>query len=256
MNSELPPDFTHGEVVVLAKNLAINCRFSVFPCRADKSPACPHGFKDASRDPAAIQRLWHRWPGELIGIATGTVSGIAVLDVDPKHPAARAWWQAHHCRLLPTRTFATRSGGLHCYFQHRGGVTNTQSKICAGVDTRGVGGYVIFWFVAGFGCFDHTPPAPWPDWLFGELKRPLPQPRPVAAHHSHATQGSAEAILRRLANATEGERNGVLYWAANRLRESGTLRADEAALLATARAAGLSEIEARRTIESAKRRAS
>jgi hypothetical protein len=68
--------------------------------------------------------------------------------------------------------------------------------------------------------------------------------------------GSPDAILHRLANATEGERNGVLFWAANRLREHGTLREDEAALLGAAREAGLPEIEARRTIESAKRRAS
>jgi hypothetical protein len=251
MNSELMPSLTHDEACQAATNLARNAGYSVFPCNTDKSPACPHGFKDASRDPAVVLRLWHRFPGSLIGIATGTISGIAVLDVDPKHPAARAWWEAHHPRLLPTRTFATRSGGLHCYFRHRDGVTNTQSKICSGVDTRGEAGYVICWFAAGFGCFDHAPPAPWPDWVFGELKRP---PRPAAAHRSHAAaQNSTEAILRRVANATEGERNGVLYWAANRLRERGTLRADEGALLAAARAAGLTEIEARRTVESAKR---
>jgi hypothetical protein len=246
---------TAAEACRLAINLAHHAGYTVFPCRTDKSPACPHGFKDASRDPTAILRLWHRWPGELVGVATGTVSGIAVLDVDPKHPAARTWWQAHHSRLLPTRTFATRSGGLHCYFLHRDGVTNTQSKICSGIDTRGEGGYVIHWFAAGFGCFDHTPPAPWPDWLLAELTRPAPQPRPRASPR-YAAQDGAEAILHRLANATDGERNGVLFWAANRLRERGTLRADEAALLAAARAAGLPEVEARRTIASATRRAS
>jgi hypothetical protein len=62
--------------------LAEGCRCPrSFPCRADKSPACPHGFRDASRDPAAILQLWHRFPGPLIGIATGAVSGVWVVDV-------------------------------------------------------------------------------------------------------------------------------------------------------------------------------
>jgi hypothetical protein len=50
------------EACATAINLAGNAGYSVFPCRADKSPACPHGFRDASRDPAAILQLWHHWP--------------------------------------------------------------------------------------------------------------------------------------------------------------------------------------------------
>ena len=40
---------------------------SVFPCKvADKTPYTSHGFKDASRDAAVIQRWWSRWPDALI----------------------------------------------------------------------------------------------------------------------------------------------------------------------------------------------
>jgi Bifunctional DNA primase/polymerase, N-terminal len=73
-------------------------------------------FKDAAREPEAIAALWHSRPGPLIGIATGESSRIDVLDIDVKHPESCAWWYQHHHRLPPTRTFRTRSGGLHLYF--------------------------------------------------------------------------------------------------------------------------------------------
>lgn len=247
---------TLDDVCRLAQNLARNCGYAVFPCSETKAPAIPGpgGYKHASKDPDQIEHLWREHPGPLIGIATGAASGVSVLDADmAKHPTAVIWWRAHHRRLLPTRTFETRSGGLHCYFLHRHGVTNTQAKLCEGIDTRGEGGYVISWFAAGFGCFDHSTPAPWPDWLLAELMRPPPQSKP-SANPRHATDNGSEAILRRVASAAEGERNGVLYWAANRLLECGALKTDEAALISAARAAGLTEIEARRTIASAGRR--
>ena len=246
---------TTDQACRLAINLSRNASFAVFPCREDKRPACPHGFKDASKDADGIAALWLRYPGPLIGIAAGAVSGISVLDIDAERQA-QAWWRAHHARLLPTRCFATRSGGLHLNFQHREGVKNTQGKIAEGVDTRGDGGYVISWFAAGLECLDHAPPAPWPDWLLAELQRTPPAPRPVAASRpGAAAEGNIGALLRRVATAAEGERNGVLYWAANRLREHGRLQAEEAALIAVAMQAGLTQIEAKRTIASAGKRA-
>jgi hypothetical protein len=236
-----------------AINIARNAGYSVFPCRSDKSPACPHGFHDASCDPATILQLWHRYPGELIGVATGERSNLAVLDVDRKHTEALAWWQTNHPRLLPTRTFTTRSGGLHLHYRHRHGLKNTQGKICRGIDSRAEGGYVIYWFAAGFDCLDHTPPQPLPDWLFDELTyRPPPAPPTATPIDPDRT---LNAILRRLAEAREGDRNGLLFWAACRLAERGIgQRKAEAMLLPIAAAIGLTEYEARRTIASAQGR--
>src|SRR6516165_8431860 len=42
-----------------------------------------NGFKSASKDPRVIKR-WHGGPYNL-GIATGAVSGIVVLDSDPRN---------------------------------------------------------------------------------------------------------------------------------------------------------------------------
>ena len=244
------------EVAQLAINLARSAGYVTFPCRTDKSPACPHGFRDASRDPAAILQLWHRFPGELVGIATGAVSQIWVVDVDVKHPEACNWWRTNHRRLLPTRTYETRSGGLHLYYRDGDGIGCSSGRICRGIDTRGDGGYIVFWFATGLACRDHSPPAPWPDWLRDAL---TPSPRPaVAPHRAHAVpaETAIAGIVRRVAEAREGERNAVLFWATCRLLERGMhLRDIEALLLPISVSIGLTETEARRTITSAQGRA-
>lgn len=159
------------DLTQLAINLAQNCGYPVFPCEGEKKrPAWGkheggNGFHDASTDPMEIARLFQHHRAELIGIATGEVSGISVLDVDVKHDTARAWFHKYQRHIPATRTYRTRGGGLHFYFEHRDGVRNSEAKPVKGIDARGTGGYVIFWFAAGFECLDHSPPAAWPEWL-------------------------------------------------------------------------------------------
>ena len=58
----------------------------VFPCAVEKKkPATPHGFKDATTDEATIRRWWTTNPRFNIGLATGEISGIIALDIDPRH---------------------------------------------------------------------------------------------------------------------------------------------------------------------------
>lgn len=252
------------EAARLAANLARNCRFAVFPCRPDKRPATPHGYKDAASDPEAIAGLWRRFPGPLIGIATGQASGVGAVDIDLKHDAALAWYQANHPRLPVTRTYRTRSGGLHLYLTHAPGIGCSAGKLAAGVDVRGDGGYVIGWGAAGFDCLDHAPPAPWPAWLLAELlpkPKPDPPPRPSRSIHRGRAGSAIEGALSLIATAAEGERNAVLHWAACRLGErvrAGQLgeREAQALLVAAAIAAGLPEREARPTVNSGLRKAS
>jgi hypothetical protein len=244
----------------MAQALARNCGYAVFPCGTNKKPVRPsedgvlHGFHDASTDPGEIAFLWQHWPGSLIGVRTGAASGISVLDVDPDHAEAFLWWQDSHSLLPATRTYRTRRGGLHLYLQHRERVTNSQGKIAKGIDTRGEGGYVIFWFATGLPCVDHTPPQPWPAWLLAEL---TPRPAPTPAFNARAPnpERAIDGILRRLAAAQKGERNAVLFWAACRLDARGIPRREaEALLLPIACGIGLTDPEARKTIASAQRR--
>jgi hypothetical protein len=193
---------TH-EIAVLATNLALNCGWHVFPCRDDKRPACPHGFHAASNDPAAIEDLWRRCPGPLIGVATGAVSGADVLDIDVKHDAALAWWHSNRQRIPATRTFRTRSGGVHGYLIHASGVGCSAGKVAPGIDIRGDGGYVICWFAAGFGCLDHSPPARWPAWLLAELL-PKPPPGPQRSMPRDRSGHAIDGVLDRIATAAQG----------------------------------------------------
>jgi hypothetical protein len=257
-----------SEVEQLAQNIARNLGWPVFPCGWNsKTPTRPksqggNGFKDATVNPDEIKWLWRRWPGGLIGITTGEVSGIDVLDVDfIKHPIALRWWVAASRRAPPTRTYRTRSGGLHGYFRHAPGISNTQGKVARGVDSRGDGGYAIAWFAAGFECLDHTASAPWPDWLRDCLlwQPPKVEPRPYVTSPKHVDK-AISGIIRHVAAAREGERNQILFWGACRLREraeAGQISQREATALLTAAAAdaGLTDTEAHRTIASAARAA-
>lgn len=246
------PRFDAAEACQLAMNLGKNCGYSVFPCCENKRPACPHGFKDGSKEADDIAGLWKRWPGPLIGVATGAVSGISALDIDLKHDEARAWWRPQATRLAATRAYRTRSGGVHLYFTHKDGIRCASGRPVPGVDVRGDGGYVIMWFAAGLPCLDHSPPAPWPEWLTREVWPPAkPAERPKGAPERNQNSAVA-AIVRTVCGAAEGERNGKLFWAAHRLRERGIGRADaEEQLVDAARGAGLPELEARRTVSSA-----
>lgn len=234
---------------------------SVFSCRHDKRPATLHGFKDASRDPDVIRDLWRRWPGDLIGIATGAMSDLAVLDIDAKHAEARDWWQANRDRLPTTRTIRTRSGGLHLWFKHAPGLRCSAGVIAQGVDVRADGGYVIAWHAAGLPVLRDVPLAPWPAWLFALVRPPAPPPlRPgTLAAGGDAARHYALAALRhaveRVAGAGEGTRNDRLneecFTLARFVRE-GALGAPEVAdaLAIAARHAGLTPREAAATLAS------
>ena len=224
--------------------------------------ACLVDFHDASNDPDQIRRMWNAAPAPLVGVATGSVSGVDVLDIDAaKHPQAGAWWEAAisgnvRPSILPTRVYRTRSGGLHAYFQHAPGVVNTTSKIARGVDTRGSGGYVIYWFAAGFPCEDDSPPAPWPAWLLsGLFWKPSPRLALSTKHKRHGDK-AIDGALRLVRQAAVGERNKLLFWAACKLAErasAGQIGEHEAQahLTAAAHDAGLTGVEVSRTIASA-----
>jgi putative DNA primase/helicase len=58
----------------------------IFPCRGDnKKPTCPHGFYDAVTDFAGMARLWSDYYGALIGVPTGAINDLCVVDVDPRN---------------------------------------------------------------------------------------------------------------------------------------------------------------------------
>ena len=230
----------------------------VFPCRADKRPACPRSFKDATRDPVGVRDLFARHSGPLIGVPTGAVSGIDVLDLDMDAGADE--WLSEFCTNLPaTRTHNTRSGGYHLVFRHRDGLRNTASKIAPGVDTRADGGYVIWWPATGSRVTHAATLADWPGWLLEAMTPPRPSLPPAEPQKPPSDAYVAGALLRACRNvreAGEGCRNDTLNnetLALSRFVATGDLSA-MAIAEAMARAAldaGLASREVEKTIASA-----
>jgi hypothetical protein len=131
-----------------------------FPCNAKKEPTCPQGFKAAATDAGTLRYLWGRYPGALIGVPTG--GKFVVIDFDfAKYPEAKIF---HDKIELPvTRIHGTGSGGLHYLFQPNAAIRCTTSKIHSGVDSRGNGGYIIWWPHQGLEVFNPAALAPVPD---------------------------------------------------------------------------------------------
>src|SRR5215211_303683 len=98
----------------------------IFPCSSLKRPRTPRGFYSASSDPQEIERLFTRWPGDLLGVPTGAPSGFDVLDVDPE---GMSWWHEHREKIPRTLTVETPRAGLHLYFQHAEGLRCSASKL-------------------------------------------------------------------------------------------------------------------------------
>ena len=209
------PGATLSAVLALAAH-----GFALFPCLANKAPACPHGHLDAANDPADVRALWRRWPGPLIGTPTGNRNGFDVLDIDPRH-GGDTWHAAHCSRLPPTRMHQTRGGGLHILFRHREGVRNSAGKIASGIDVRGEGGFVIWWPAAACPVLADGAPADWPAWLLMLLIPPPTEPQPTRSAGVRSSGGActraAEAIARTLARlemAAPGQRHARLRAAA------------------------------------------
>jgi Bifunctional DNA primase/polymerase, N-terminal len=86
-------------------------------CTCDKGPGCDStGKHPRVRWPAGqlvdegqVTRWWHRWPLANVGIVTGAVSGILVLDVDPKNGGSDSLAELdRRYRLTATTTVITR----------------------------------------------------------------------------------------------------------------------------------------------------
>lgn len=145
----------------------------VFPCRpANKAPYVKHGhgFKDASRTPDQIASWWTQWPDALVGVPTGHVTGILVIDIDPD--GAR-WYAERSADFVGARIHRTQKGHHLLYRMPGVDIRCSQDELAEGVDVRANGGYIIWWPAAGHEVFGpeldelRDPPA----WLL-ELLRP------------------------------------------------------------------------------------
>lgn len=238
----------------------------VFPCwdwpeneSKDKTPIHWGGFHNATCEPELVE-LW-LWEGRLIGVATGPISGIAVLDIDPRN-GGDAWLKANIRRLPFTRSHRTRHRGVHLLFK----VTDdslrcSSSKIAPGVDVKAHLGSVIWWpahppdgRLLDVLPLDQLPP--WPSWIVPPERQPKKFDGAGRYGRAVADPLQVGALANYVRKSREGERNNRLFWAACKTAEMKFERPNHrdnaaAKLLRAAMAVGLGDDEAARTIESA-----
>jgi hypothetical protein len=95
-------------------------------------------------DPHMLRHWWGLNPSYNVAIATGDTSGIFVVDIDGMDAELELRkLEAEHGQM-PVTVEALTARGRHLYFKMPDvPVRNSAGKIAAGVDTRGVGGYVL-----------------------------------------------------------------------------------------------------------------
>ena len=239
----------------------------VFPCTpGGKQPLTNHGFHDATSDLSAVKNWWQRWPDANIGMPTGAISGVDVVDVDV-HPGGNGFGAFERATAAGIAQgwawlIRTPSGGVHAYYL-RSQVDEQRSWQVPGqhVDFRGDGGYIVAppsqvdgrsYDLIAVAQHRATPVDA------ASLRAFLEPPRPTRPPASMPAMGSRpDKLADWVASRPEGARNHGLFWAACRMVEDGHAFDATAGLLGeAARSAGLSDQEAMTTIRSAYRIAS
>jgi hypothetical protein len=111
-----------------------------------KHPRTDKGHLAATTDAHVIEEWWRRWPDANIGVRTGAISGLLVLDTDPRHGGDDALHELEqeHGTLPASASVRTPGGGQHYYFRHPGcEVRGSADKVGPGIDVRADGGYIL-----------------------------------------------------------------------------------------------------------------
>jgi hypothetical protein len=172
------------EILDAAQRLARKGR-PVFPCDPrSKRPRTKQGFKDATTDPLVIQAWFEQQPDSMLGMPTGAVSGLVVLDVDG-HTGFESLRELERGRgqLPRTMSVTTPRGGQHFFFRHPTmEVRCSVGTIAPAIDVRADGGYVIVppsRTAEGrtYKVDEECAPAEMPPWLLGAAVTAIDGPR-------------------------------------------------------------------------------
>ena len=224
---------------------ALEAGLSVIPVGLDKVPLVPWAeYQKRLATGAEYEEWFARFPGTNLGIVTGELSGVDVIDFD----VLGTEWPPPG-KELPTRAVVrTPRGGLHYYVQHVPGARNSASVLAKGIDIRAEGGYVV--------CPPSRTPGGSYEFAVGdfsemaELRKATETPEPWLSE-ALLSASQAKPAGRRPGQAVgigkpgpqgadtleQGHRNDALFRVALRLRHSG-LSASEVGLALRALNAG------------------
>ena len=163
------------------------------------------GEPGSSKDEAKIREWWTQWPNALVGIRTGDINGIVVVDVD-RHGSSDGFKTLKGLdgiKPAETAVVLTPGAGWHLYFRYAGKL-KSGTPFGPGIDFQAEGRMIIaplnvrdgkpYAFVNGH---DLTDIAPLPTSLLSRLKRtPAQQWLDRAADELEGTAvGERRAVL-------------------------------------------------------------
>ncbi len=225
---------------------------SVIPLRP-KSKEALHAWKAYQKKKATeaqIKSWWKESPRANVGIVTGKVSGIIVIDCDSDQASER--FEKDYPEAA--KTLQSRTGkGTHFYFKWATGIRNNAGTVLGGgIDVRSDGGYVI------------APPSIHPNgkayrWLNQKSIKPLPRTLKEVLTISTKKQSQPQTTNSSTQKQVikEGERNSSLTSIAGAMQRQGV---NTETILATLLSENtlrcvppLSETEVERIVESVSR---
>jgi hypothetical protein len=189
----------------------------LLPCaERGKQPLISDWRRRASSDPEAILSWARRHPRCNWGLACGAESGIWVLDIDGESGTENLQDLLEQHGTQWTQTITAQTGnGMHFYFAYptEASIRNSASKLAAGLDTRGDGGYCI------------VPPSIHPTGATYRWTAPLNGRMPASTPEwlLHLVAGPQRPAVRAqdIGAIYEGQRNDTLFRTACYLRRKG-----------------------------------
>lgn len=111
---------------------------------AGKHPAILGGWKIASCDPTQIREWFEGGPNRNLAIATGSISGLFVLDIDGPDGEESLRKLAAEYSQFPATVSVKTGRGRHLYFKSPPEkILCSAGKLGRGLDIRGDGGFII-----------------------------------------------------------------------------------------------------------------
>lgn len=114
--------------------------YSVIPVRRNKKPFITwQRYQNIHATEDEIQGWWSKWPEANVGIVTGAISGLTVVDADSEKGREAIFEFLPDTLTLPT---CKTPHGYHFYFQFENGIGNGV-RVLSDCDVRSNGGYVV-----------------------------------------------------------------------------------------------------------------
>jgi len=193
--------------------------WSVIPVGDDKKPLIRwEEYQKRLPTKEEIETWWSSWPDANIGIVTGEISNLVVVDIE----------KGGECEgTTPTVISRTGGGGFHYYYQHPGGVIKNSVKALADkVDIRGDGGFVVAppslhksgnnyrWEVGP----DEAEVQPLPEDLLNRIKKPNKKSEyskkniPNQINHEGERNDTAAKVVGKLLHSMDEDKWEELAW--------------------------------------------